>query len=74
MNIINQEKLEKLILEIRKENPENKIFITYGGGNKVLLDSELKINDGILTVIDIIDEVIRYIDVDSIYEVVLNKD
>ena len=74
MSIINQEKLKKLIAEIRKENPENKIFFTYGGGDKIQLDSKLKIDDGILTIVNINDGTIRYIDVESIYEVVLNKD
>lgn len=71
---MDQEKLENLIIEIRKENPENKISFTYGGGDTIQLDSELKIDDGILTIIDINDGSIRYIDVESIYEIVLNKD
>lgn len=70
---MNQEKLENLIVEIRKENPENRIFFNYGGGNTVELDSDLKIDDGILTVINVNDGTIRYIDVESIYEVVLNN-
>lgn len=71
---MNQEKLENLIMDIRKENPKNKIFFTYGKGDKIQLDSKLKIDDGILTIVNINDGTIRYIDVESIYEVVLNKD
>lgn len=71
---MNQEKLEDLIMDIRKENPENKIFFTYGNGDKIELDSKLKIDDGILTIVNINDGTIRYIDVESIYEVVLNND
>lgn len=71
---MDQEKLENLIMDIRKENPDNKISFTYGGGDTIQLDSKLKIDDGILTICNINDGSIRYIDVESIYEVVLNKD
>jgi len=72
--LVNPEKLEEIVNEIRKENPENKIFFTYGAGNKIQLDGELKIDDGVLTVVNINDNTIRYIDVESVYEVVLNND
>lgn len=71
--VMDQEKLENLIIGIRKENPENKISFTYGGGDKIQLDSEIKINDGILTIYNINDGTIRYIDVESIYEVILDN-
>lgn len=72
---MSQENFENMFLKIREENPTNKIILKYGD-EKLLFDGEanIRIENGWLRYININDGTVRYIDIDSIYEIEVNKD
>lgn len=72
---MSQENFENMFLKIREENPTNKIILKYGD-EKLLFDGEanIRIENGWLRYININGGTVRYIDIDSIYEIEVNKD
>ena len=72
---MSQEIFENMFLKIREENSTNKITLKYGA-EEVTFDEEanIKIKNGWLRYINLNDSTIRYINIDTIYEIELNKD
>ena len=67
---------ENNILKIMEEFPDNKKTLKYGDVEKITIDGKanIEIKNGWLRYINLNDNAIRYINTDSIYEIIIHKD
>ena len=71
---MNQETLEEILDEIKKECPENELILKCASGNVHVFNSgSVKIYDGFLRAVVGNDLTVRYIDIESISEIEVER-
>ncbi len=71
---MNQEKLDALIQQIKKENKNGDLTLRYGNGDSILLrqgGAPMITNDGWLTVVNNENNKVHYINLETVYEIIV---
>ncbi len=71
---MNQEKLENMIQQIKKENQKGDLTLRYGNGDSVILrqgGSPMITNDGWLCVVNNKRDEVHYINLETVYEIIM---
>lgn len=71
---MNQEKLENMIQQIKKENQKGDLTLRYGNGDSLILrqgGSPMITNDGWLCVVNNKSDEVHYINLETVYEIIM---
>ncbi|WP_458406026.1 hypothetical protein [Methanobrevibacter sp.] len=72
---MNQEKLDSLIHQIKKENKKGDLTLKYGNGDSVILrqgGAPMITDDGWLCVVNNENDKVHYINLETVYEIIMN--